>query len=247
MEPAAAATASLAVTVVRHGEGVHNVNTSSIVDASWSMLSDLLALRMADAASSGRRILDGAVAAYYLHDPPLTPVGVREAAAAAPALRKAGFEAVYVSPMLRTVETALHIFGRQAGTRLILHPGCCETRTFLEGSNAGRRRSELESILSELVGREGYVCELDTATYVTEEPWWVACTEAPGELRTRAEAFQRFLLHGQPHRSVAVVSHATFLRTLTDDEPLATCEQRTYRCVPQGFIACADGAGPMAE
>eukprot|EP01061_Rhynchopus_euleeides_P015451 TRINITY_DN26396_c0_g1_i1.p1 TRINITY_DN26396_c0_g1~~TRINITY_DN26396_c0_g1_i1.p1 ORF type:complete len:278 (+),score=101.73 TRINITY_DN26396_c0_g1_i1:90-836(+) len=224
-------------TVIRHGEGEHNVNTAAMVSASWNFLSDLSSLKLGDAAENVNRLFNGTLVACRLHDPPLTDTGVKQATRASEHLSSCNFDAVYVSPMLRTIETALHIFGGVRGLKLYLHPGCCETRTLLEVSNAGRMRGEILQILEQKKRSMGVEAEVDACTYLPDEPWWVSVAESRQKLDQRAVEFQKFLL-SQEHRRVAVVSHATFLRSLTQDELLETCEWKTYRCLPQGLITC---------
>ena len=230
------------MTLVRHAEGLHNVNTASLIAAGWGLVSSLTTLNLSEVSESGRQIMNGTMVACTLHDPGLTDAGISQAKHASKGVGTVPFDAVFVSPMLRTIETALHIFGKMADITLYLHPGCCETRTLLEGSNAGRSRGDIVEILKEKREKMGYLCKVDVETYLPEEPWWVSVTETRGRLQERAEIFQRFL-YEQCARRVAVVSHATFLRSLTQDDLLATCEWRSYKLVSDGFLSSKKHTG----
>eukprot|EP01064_Diplonema_japonicum_P018660 TRINITY_DN27358_c0_g1_i1.p1 TRINITY_DN27358_c0_g1~~TRINITY_DN27358_c0_g1_i1.p1 ORF type:complete len:264 (+),score=30.28 TRINITY_DN27358_c0_g1_i1:54-845(+) len=229
----------VSVTAIRHGEGMHNVNTRGLAKAGWSLLSDLLTLKIYDAAVQSKNILMGTYTACKMRDPSLTCKGVLEANSAT-TVSDHPFDVIYVSPMVRTIETALIIFGRIKGLKIMLHPGCCETRTMLEGSNAGRLKDELREKIDGFIKEHNYEAEIDLSL-LPEGKWWVSLAETQNQLSQRAAAFQAFLL-SQPHSNVAVVSHATFLQALTGDETrLQTCQWKSYLCTRRGFLSCADG------
>ncbi|KAJ9463579.1 hypothetical protein DIPPA_06308 [Diplonema papillatum] len=231
----------LTITLIRHGQGYHNVNTNSLVTAGRSLVSDLMAVRVMRVMTHGKRLLRGTLKACNIYDPSLTSLGIKQAQCAAEALADVDFDVVYVSPMMRTVETALQIFGRRKGLQLILHPDCCETRIMFEGSNAGRPKSELIVAVNQEMEREKWDVGINYDYIRDGERWWVGFSETQACLESRADKFRRFLLAREAGKRVAVVSHATFLRALTSDSLLSTCEWRSYICSSTGFLPALSG------
>eukprot|EP01063_Lacrimia_lanifica_P006154 TRINITY_DN13693_c0_g1_i1.p2 TRINITY_DN13693_c0_g1~~TRINITY_DN13693_c0_g1_i1.p2 ORF type:complete len:354 (+),score=93.00 TRINITY_DN13693_c0_g1_i1:40-1101(+) len=231
----------VAVTVIRHAEGEHNVVTSGIVDAMSQVMTNLKGMRLASALGNGGAVLKGALDHCRIYDPSLTEAGVAQAVAAAGVVGPRDFDVVYCSPMLRTVQTALYIFGMREDIKIVLHPGCCETRVLLEGSNAGRPRSALMADVELFRERCKFKAAVDAAM-VPEGTWWVNWAESAAQLDARAAQFRDFLTR-QPHDNVALVSHGTFLKVLTEESfHMENCAFKSYSCTPYGMVSAQEPA-----
>eukprot|EP01060_Flectonema_neradi_P031557 TRINITY_DN4819_c7_g1_i1.p1 TRINITY_DN4819_c7_g1~~TRINITY_DN4819_c7_g1_i1.p1 ORF type:complete len:254 (+),score=19.09 TRINITY_DN4819_c7_g1_i1:53-814(+) len=223
---------TMEVTVVRHGEGLHNINTQDILDSSYSLLNNVISLSFGSAISDSKRILAGAMRATQLRDPELTEDGRLQAKQLQDTILSNTYDLVVVSPMIRTIQTALEVFGNSDKHTLILHPLCCETRILLEGSNAGTLKADLQAIITEYCASRSFSVKIDYSLLPDDE-WWVSYTETSSNLKFRAAAFQQYLL-STGCSSALVVSHGTFLHHLTGAS-LATGESRPYNCSVDGF------------
>ena len=224
---------TMEVTVVRHGEGFHNLNTQGVVDSGWSFLSNLTSFSLRNAFSDSRNILNGAVRAARLRDPGLTEEGLKQAQGIKDKLLSKEFDIIIVSPMQRTVQTALEIFGKSSTHTLVLHPLCCETRILFEGSNAGTLKLDLQQSITEYCKSKSYNVNIDYGL-LPDDDWWVSSTESTSSLNTRSNSFREYLISQQCSNAL-VVSHGTFLFSLTGGDTLGTAEYRTYTCSTNGL------------
>ena len=143
---------------------------------------------------------------WALHDPDLTPLGEKQAAACGAALAASGalsgIEAVVVSPLTRTVRTTL-LLGLPPTIPHLVTPlhrerwsAACD-----EGSSA-------ETVLARCPGAAGWQ-GWDTAALAGQ--WW---STEPEDVAGRAAAFRRWLA-ARPESSLVVVGHGAFTEAVT--------------------------------
>lgn len=205
---------------IRHAEGFHNVATKE------SGSNDCL-LRGDKAASE-----------HPLYDSRLTEKGIKQSLSLKDYLAKrpsgarpfTAFDLVVVSPLTRTCETALHIFGepRQPGTPSFMAKGTAPVGTpeyeaginvppprFLVREECRERwghyvcdgRRSITEISSEFPNFDWSECRHDTDDFYSDE------RESDEHCCDRAIKFLEWL-NKRPEKCIAVVTHSSFLRHL---------------------------------
>ena len=146
-------------------------------------------------------------------DVPLSDTGRRQVASLAERLRGEDLDAIYASPLQRTVETA-RILGVPHGLEPIAEPGL---REIDYGHWEGLRRSEVESAF-----RDEYAIWL-------EDPFVIAPAggESGVNVLNRALPVVRRIVERHRHRTVVVVSHKGTNRLLIGS--LLGFDMRGYR------------------
>eukprot|EP00755_Sulcionema_specki_P021942 Sspe_Gene.75303::Locus_47054_Transcript_1_1_Confidence_1.000_Length_1097::g.75303::m.75303 len=225
-------------TLIRHGEAAHNENQDNLTSAGRNLMQGIANWRVSTLARDSHDVLRKVAAGAMMRDPVLTALGVEQASRLALKLAPHSFEVVYVSPMRRTIQTAVELFAtRSPRPLLVLQPLCCESRTLLEGANAGQTRDELQAALPKEV-----VDMLDWS-FVPDGCWWIRIGETADQLASRAYRFRLFLLQ-QPYENVCVVTHGHFLKALIADPDVEwrNCECHTYNFKTDGStVRSADG------
>lgn len=135
-----------------------------------------------------------------IRDPRLTPVGKRQAEAAAEALTGHGIERLISSPYSRALETA-EIVARRLDVRISVEPIVGERAAF--ACDVGTRRDDLKARWPHL--------SLDHL----EDEWWPTLEESEDGLGARCVAFRAHMTTQADWARVAVVSHWGFIRGLT--------------------------------
>ena len=146
-------------------------------------------------------------------DVPLSDAGRRQVASLAERLRGEDFDAIYASPLQRTVETA-RILGVPHGLEPIAEPGL---REIDYGHWEGLRRSEVESAFR------------DEYAIWQEDPFVIAPAggESGVNVLNRALPVVRRIVERHRHRTVVVVSHKGTNRLLIGS--LLGFDMRGYR------------------
>jgi broad specificity phosphatase PhoE len=144
--------------------------------------------------------------AYNILDPPLTALGESQARNLAPTFESIGVDLVVVSPLRRTVQTALNIFStpRYESVPIISNELCRE----FYGQLLCDKRRNLTEIRAEFEQSKVDFSQIET----NEDTWWETTKEPEQHLVWRAIEFYSFL-KAQPQRNIAVVTHHGFLRT----------------------------------
>ena len=170
---------------------------------------------------------------HSMSDPLLTPKGIaqcKDLSTSFPAECSSAIELLVVSPLRRTIYTALHGFPEviKRGTPIIALPEAQETGAGLKPCDTGSNREILEDEFKEYridftLLHDGWNPKLDTP-------------DSPDKLRERA-SFVRTWLRDRSEQVICLVCHGGFLHYLTEDwegfqEKKGTgwrnCEWRTY-------------------
>jgi broad specificity phosphatase PhoE len=133
-------------------------------------------------------------------DPPLTPLGRKQAEAAAAALGGAGIRRIIVSPYTRALETAVPIV-RALRVPVVVNPGVRERCAFT--CDIGRPRTELALRWP----------EHDFSAL--EEIWWSAATESAAAVIDRAALFRAEMAALPDWTESLVITHWGFIMALT--------------------------------
>ncbi|KAK3352248.1 histidine phosphatase superfamily [Lasiosphaeria hispida] len=162
----------------------------------------------------------------YPHpDPPLTETGTAQALALRPASLP---DLILISPMTRTIQTALLAFSHLLGpavpltscTEVQIWPDLREARH--EICNKGVSRAELAA---RFPGLDFGGCR---------EQWDYPPDAGPGEAEVRAERVRGRLAGLRGYGDVWVVTHRGFLAYLVQGERFGVCEHRRYRFATEG-------------
>lgn len=135
-----------------------------------------------------------------VRDPKLTPLGERQAQAAAETIRDHGIRRLVASPYTRALQTAT-IIGETLGLAVTVDQHIGERAAFV--CDIGTPRSALQQDWPHL--------ELDHIA----ETWWPTMEESEGTLDARGRAFHNRMREDSDWESTAVVTHWGFIRTLT--------------------------------
>lgn len=239
---------------IRHAEGYHNVATKDTG-------SNHCLLRGDDAAAD-----------HPLYDARLTPHGIQQAEALKDILAKrpsggrsfTAFDLVVVSPLTRTCETALHIFGapRKPGTPAFLDPVSAPSGTpeFQAGISIPRPRMLVREECRERWGH--YVCDgrRDISEILHEFPdfdfsevvhnkdlFYTDERESDEDCCARAVKFLEWL-NSRPEKCIAVVTHSSFLRHLfgqfgetLKQEDKDNLQRLAGNCELRSIVLCSHG------
>mmetsp|Transcript_138331 Transcript_138331/g.240524 ORF Transcript_138331/g.240524 Transcript_138331/m.240524 type:complete len:308 (-) Transcript_138331:318-1241(-) len=242
---------------IRHAEGYHNVETAKTGTNKCLWRGDKPAQE------------------HPLWDARLTPKGIQQAQElrAHLATRPSGgrsftaFDLVVVSPLTRTLETALHIFGRPRtpGLPAFMDPGLAP-----EGSPESKMPTEMRVPAPRILVREE--CRERWGEYVCDgrRPIREIIKEFPGfdfseveydedmfyedERESDPHCYERtvqFLewLNKRPEKCIAVVTHSSFLRHLfgqfgdslaSDDK--ASLQRLAGNCELRSIVMCSHGS-----
>ena len=141
-------------------------------------------------------------------DPPLTPIGHTQAAAAADQLRASGVRLLIASPYTRTLQTA-SIIAERLNLPIEIDARVRERAAF--HCDIGSPRALLATQFPAL--RFDHL----------DDPWWhdhlgLGRAETEPELETRAGSFRRSMVQRGDWRDVAVVTHWGFVRAMTGQQ-----------------------------
>lgn len=175
------------------------------------------------------------------HDARLTDVGRAQSAAAQPAVAAlAPIDVVFVSPLSRTIQTAL--LAVPAGPRFIVDERIRE-RNGAHPCDKRRPKAELQADFP-AVDFSPLVVEEDDSWTVAREPWDALVARAGDFLRAVA---------ARPERSIAVVTHNDFLQALLlnapelkTDEPALRKKFANCEVLPLWFWAAPATDGPAS-
>lgn len=239
---------------IRHAEGYHNAETQKTGDNYCLLRGDKLASE------------------HPLYDAKLTPKGVNQAKALRKILanRPSGgrsftaFDLVVVSPLTRTCETALHVFGspRQPGLPAFLCPGQAPIGTpeYDAGVSIAPPRFLVREECRERYGH--YVCDgrrdiVDireefpdfdwSEIHSNEDAWYGDERESDADCCARAVNFLEWL-NSRPEKCIAVVTHSSFLRHLfgqfgeqmTQDKK-DSLQRMAGNCELRSVVLCSHG------
>ena len=150
-------------------------------------------------------------------DPHLTPLGQRQAEAAAEALADAGIERIIASPYTRTLQTATPV-ARRLGLPIQVNPLVRERYAF--SCDIGSSRDTLAAAWPDL-----------DFSQLGEAPWWPAMEEPEPQILARARLFRAEMAALPGWRNTLVVSHWGFILSVTG-ESMANGDW--VRCDPTG-------------
>ena len=135
-----------------------------------------------------------------IHDPELTPLGARQAAAAAQQLAGVALTRIIISPYLRALQTAEPVLAAHRATVHIMH---------------------------EVRERAAYACDVGTAPDLLArrfprhdfahlpQQWWHEGIESAEATVTRANAFRALMAAREDSATTLLVSHWAFILALT--------------------------------
>ena len=150
-------------------------------------------------------------------DPHLTPLGHRQAEAAAEAMADAGIEHIVASPYTRTLQTATPV-ARRLGLPIQVNPLVRERYHF--SCDIGSSRETLAATWP----------DIDFST-LGHEPWWPAMEELETQVLARAQLFRAEMAALPSWRRTLVVSHWGFILSVTGE---SMANGQWVRCDPTG-------------
>ena len=240
---------------IRHAEGYHNVETKN-TGSNYCLLRE-----------EGKKASD-----HPLYDSRLTQKGIQQAESLRKILahRPSGgrsftaFDLVVVSPLTRTCETALHVFGRprKPGVPSFLSEGDAPVGTpeHTAGVHVPPPRFLVREECRERFGH--YVCDgrrtiveireefpdFDwSQVHSNEDAWYSDDRESDEDCCARAVQFLEWL-NSRPERCIAVVTHSSFLRHLfgqfgeqmTQDKK-DSLQRMAGNCELRSIVLCSHG------
>lgn len=141
---------------------------------------------------------------YNILDPALTPLGQQQSKDLAERFESIDVELVVVSPLRRTVQTAINVFASEKFKDVPIEANeYCRESYGVVICDKRRNLSEIKLDFEPRVVFSGIQTEEDT--------WWETTKEPDQHLIMRATHFYNFL-RAQPDTKIAVVSHHQFLR-----------------------------------
>ncbi len=154
-------------------------------------------------------------------DPKLTPLGHRQAQAAAEALAGEGLQRILASPYTRALQTAAPI-ARLLGVPVLIHPHIRERYAYACDVGTGRAALERDWPEHDFAG--------------IEEVWWPQAEETTEGILARAALFRAEMAALPDWAGTLVVSHWGFILAMTG------------RSVTNGeWVRCDPAAPPPAE
>ena len=145
-------------------------------------------------------------------DPELTPLGARQAQAAAAALEEVALTKIIISPYTRALQTAQPVLAN---------------------------RTTPAHIMEEVRERAAYTCDIGSSPQILArrfphhdfgrlpQQWWPQETETEAQVLARAAQFRRVMAEREDSATTLVVSHWAFILALTGSS-FANGELREY-------------------